>query len=107
MKAPASLRCRALGLVLVVLGCGSLGCGNKQQVVETPKLAPADPQAVSKMAQGVESAKTKEGVPDAIGLLQQAVKADAKLWEAHYDLGILLAETGELDSAEEHLEKAF
>lgn len=106
MKALARPVYRALGLVLVVFGCGSLGCGNKQQVVLTPKLAPADPQAVNKMAQGVESAKTKEGVPQAIGLLQQAVKADSKLWEAHYDLGILLADTGELDTAEEHLEKA-
>lgn len=82
------------------------GCSTKQQVAETPKLAPADPQAVSKMAQGVEAAKTRDGVQNAIGLLQQAVKADAKLWEAHYDLGVLLAESGELDTAEEHLERA-
>lgn len=100
MKLPGRLG-RAFVLVLLVTACGT-----KQQVAETPKLAPADPQAVNKMAQGVEAAKTREGVAEAIGLLQQAVKADAKLWEAHYDLGVLLAESGELDSAEAHLEKA-
>ena len=83
------------GLVILILGCGS-----KQTQVEAPKLAPANPEAVSTMAKGVEAAKTREGVPQAIGLFQKAVKADQKLWEAHYDLGILLAETGELDAAE-------
>ena len=82
------------------------GCGSKQTHAEAPKLAPANPEAVNTMAKGVEAAKTREGVPQAIGLFQKAVKSDQKLWEAHYDLGILLAETGELDAAEQHLKQA-
>ncbi len=101
MRLLLSRSAAAFGLLFLVLGCGT-----KQQVAETPKLAPADPQAVNKMARGVEAAKSREGVAQAIGLLQQAVKADAKLWEAHYDLGVLLAESGELYAAEQHLERA-
>lgn len=81
-------------------------CGGKQEQAKAPTLPPADPQAVSKMAQGIEAAKTQEGVPTAINLFQQAVKADEKLWEARYDLGVLLAETGQLDAAEQQLAKA-
>lgn len=58
------------------------------------------------MARGVEAAKSKEGRNDAIQLLRDAVKADAKLWEARYDLGVLLAEGGELTAAEKELAQA-
>jgi tetratricopeptide (TPR) repeat protein len=86
--------------------CLLVACGGEKPPAQTPKLPPADPQAVSKMAQAIEAAKDKEGVDRAIELLQQAVRSDAKLWEAHYDLGVLLAEKGELDEAEKHLTEA-
>lgn len=92
-------------LWMLVAVC-ALACGGEKKQAATPKLPPANPQAVSKMAQGVEAAKSEEGVGQAIELLQQAVKEDAKLWEAHYDLGVLLAETGQLDEAEKHLSSA-
>src|SRR5690606_26102520 len=37
---------------------------------------------------------------------EQAVAADPSFWEARYNLGVLLAERGELDRAEEELKAA-
>lgn len=81
-------------------------CGKSQQKVEAPTLAPANPQALGKMVQGVQAAKDANGKDRAISLLEEAVKADAGLWEAHYNLGILLADKGDLGTAERHLTTA-
>lgn len=91
-------------LGLAVVACGG---GHKQDVVNTgPKaLPPANPQAVSKMVQGVGAAK--DGQRDrAISLLREAVAIDPNLWEAHYDLGVVLASGGDLASAEDSLKTA-
>ena len=72
-------------------------------------LPPANPQAVSKMVQGVQSAqneKDSSGKEHAIGLLRDAVTADPGLWEAHYNLGVLLADKGDLNAAERELSQA-
>ena len=90
-----------LCLIFVISACTA-----EKQQAKAPTLPPANPAAVSKMAQAVEAAKTKEGVPQAIDLFQDALEADAKLWEARYDLGVLLAETGQLAEAERHLTAA-
>jgi tetratricopeptide (TPR) repeat protein len=90
-------------LVLALLGAG---CGAKQQKVEAPTLAPANPVALGKMVQGVQAAKDASGKDRAINLLEEAVRADAGLWEAHYNLGVLLADKGDLGSAERHLATA-
>jgi tetratricopeptide (TPR) repeat protein len=58
------------------------------------------------MVQGVQAAKDGSGKERAISLLEQAVKADAGLWEAHYNLGVLLADKGDLAAAERHLDTA-
>ena len=63
----------------VLLAMDLLACGARNKVVEAPTLPPANPGAVSKMAQGVEAAKQAEGKSRAIGLFEQAVKADARL----------------------------
>ena len=81
-------------------------CGKSQQKVEAPTLAPANPVALGKMVQGVQAAKDSSGKERAISLLEEAVKADAGLWEAHYNLGILLADKGDLGTAERHLTTA-
>jgi tetratricopeptide (TPR) repeat protein len=82
------------------------GCGKSQQKVEAPTLSPANPIALGKMVQGVQAAKDPSGKDRAIGLLEEAVKADAGLWEAHYNLGVLLADKGDLTPAERHLATA-
>lgn len=82
------------------------GCGKSQQKVEAPTLAPANPVALGKMVQGVQAAKDASGKDRAIGLLEEAVKADSALWEAHYNLGVLLADKGDLGAAERHLATA-
>jgi tetratricopeptide (TPR) repeat protein len=54
------------------------------------------------MVQGVVAAK--EGQRDrAATLLREAINIDPNLWEARYDLGVVLAAGGDLAGAEEHL----
>jgi tetratricopeptide (TPR) repeat protein len=84
----------------------STACGAHKQTQEARALPAANPQAVSRMAEGVEAAKQPDGKPRAIGLFEQAVKADASLWEAHYDLGVLYADAGNLAAAERELGQA-
>jgi len=91
---------------LLVLALALTACGKSQQKVEAPTLAPANPVALGKMVQGVQAAKDASGKDRAISLLEEAVKADAGLWEAHYNLGVLLADKGDLATAERHLATA-
>jgi tetratricopeptide (TPR) repeat protein len=81
------------------------GCGGKAAISHGPAtvaLPPANPIAVAKMVQGVQAAK--EGARDrAIALLREAITIDANLWEAHYDLGVVLAGAGDLAGAEDQL----
>ncbi|HVY28673.1 MAG TPA: tetratricopeptide repeat protein [Polyangiaceae bacterium] len=93
-------------VLLVAIACALGACGKSQQKVEAPTLAPANPVALGKMVQGVQAAKDASGKDRAIGLLEEAVKADSALWEAHYNLGILLADKGDLGTAERHLATA-
>lgn len=93
---------KRLALVLLL----ATACAKPQQKVEAPTLAPANPQALGKLVQGVQAAKDRGGKERAIGLFEEAVKADAGLWEAHYNLGVLLADRGDLGTAERHLTTA-
>lgn len=93
-------------LLALTFALGATACGKSQQKVEAPTLAPANPVALGKMVQGVQAAKDATGKDRAIGLLEEAVKADAGLWEAHYNLGVLLADKGDLSTAERHLATA-
>jgi cytochrome c-type biogenesis protein CcmH/NrfG len=91
---------RAWLLAAVVLASA---CGGARKSADTPKLPPARPEAVSKMAQAVQAARDAEGKQRALGLFEQAVRADAQLWEARYNLGVLHAEIGNLARAEREL----
>jgi tetratricopeptide (TPR) repeat protein len=81
-------------------------CGASHKKIDAPALPPANPQAVGKMVQGVQSAKDANGKDHAIQLLEESVAADPGLWEAHYNLGILLADKGDLKPAERELSAA-
>ncbi|HMR75289.1 MAG TPA: hypothetical protein PKD61_09255, partial [Polyangiaceae bacterium] len=61
------------------------GCGGGSSSSRAPTLPPANPKALSKMAQGVAAAKETGGRSRAIKLLREAVKMDPNLWEARYD----------------------
>jgi tetratricopeptide (TPR) repeat protein len=94
-----------LRLVLVFLGaCG--GAKAPPPKVVTTTLPPAIPQAVTKMVQGVSWAKDPKGQPQAIQLLREAIVIDPNLWEARYDLGVVLASGGDLAGAEDQLAAA-
>ena len=69
-------------------------------------IPPANPVAVAKMVQGVVAAKDPNGAEQAIQLLREAVALDGYLWEARYDLGVVLARAGDLAGAETALATA-
>jgi tetratricopeptide (TPR) repeat protein len=81
-------------------------CGGSSAQQEAPALPSADPVAVSHMARAVQAARDPGGAKRAIKLLRQATETDPNLWEARYNLGVLLAETGDLADAEQQLEAA-
>jgi Flp pilus assembly protein TadD len=69
-------------------------------------LPPANPAAVAKMAQGVQAAKDPALRARAATLLREAIAIDPNLWEARYDLGVVLAGSGDLAGAEVELAAA-
>lgn len=81
-------------------------CGSHAPRTTVQALPPANPTAVSKLAQGIEASKDQGGQKRAIGLLEQAVNADPQLWEGRYNLGVLLADSGDLVAAEKQLATA-
>ena len=95
---------RALAVCIFLVACG--GGAKQARHVTDPPLPPANPLAVAKMVQGAHAAKEANGHPRAVLLLREAVGMDAKLWEARYDLGVVLAESGDLAGAEDALEAA-
>ena len=94
---------------LVALGLSALvsaGCGSSEVVQEAPKVPEARKTAVAKMVRAVESASRPETLDQAIALLKDAVAEDPELWEARFNLGVLLAQRGELAAARRELERA-
>src|SRR6185295_596028 len=96
-------RAVAVALVSLVVGCGG---APKRRAVSSATSAPAVPRAAAKMISGVEFAKSPGGRDRAIALMREAIAIDPNFWEAHYDLGILLAQSGDLAGAEPSLERA-
>jgi tetratricopeptide (TPR) repeat protein len=93
-------------IVALFVACGGGASQGPKTATKTIAAAPANPQAVSKMAQGAVAAKEPGGTPRALELLREAIRIDPALWEAHFDLGIVLANAGDLKAAEESLSEA-
>jgi Flp pilus assembly protein TadD len=99
----------AIGLVLAaplaLLACGGGTPAAKAPAAVATAAPPTNPQAVGKMVQGVQAAK--DGARErAISLLREAITLDRGLWEAHYDLGVVLAGAGDLAGSEDELRTA-
>jgi tetratricopeptide (TPR) repeat protein len=110
-RAPPLAFAVSLGLTVplaapfALVGCGGGGVVAKAPVAATTQIPPANPQAVAKMVQGVQA--SKDGSRDrAIALLREAITLDRGLWEAHYDLGVVLVGAGDLAGAEDELRTA-
>jgi len=96
----------SLAAPLALAACGGGPAVVKGGAVAAPTaLPPANPQAVGKMVQGVQAAK--DGSRErAIAFLREAIGLDRGLWEAHYDLGVVLAGAGDLAGSEDELRTA-
>jgi tetratricopeptide (TPR) repeat protein len=103
----AMLRSAGLVLACAFFGTALGACGKSSVKEAAPPLAAANPVAVSKLAQGVDASKDKDGRKHAIELLEESVKADPQLWEGRYNLGVLYAESGDLVAAEKQLDQAL
>ena len=95
-----------LACSLVIAGCGGKGPQAAGPAKTSSALPPANPAAVAKMVQGVQAAKDPTTRARAITLLREAIGIDPNLWEARYDLGVVLASAGDLAGAEEQLAAA-
>jgi protein O-GlcNAc transferase len=84
----------------------AMGCGSAPIAREAPRVPEASKAAVTKMVRAVERAGHESTRGEAVALLREAVNEDPRLWEARYDLGVLLAQAGELGAAREQLESA-
>lgn len=91
----------SLSMCLLVLACSSA-----RQAAVAPQVPAAHKAAVGKLVRAVERATNKARDDVTLSLLQQAVAEDPSLWEARYNLGVLLAEQGELSDSREQLTKA-
>jgi Flp pilus assembly protein TadD len=87
---------------LFLCGCGGAPVRAPAAARVRDEPAPSSPGAVDTMMRGVQA--SKDGQCDrAVALLRDAVRIDGHLWEARYDLGIVLAEAGDLKGAEAEL----
>jgi Flp pilus assembly protein TadD len=95
--------------VLAALFSAALAaCGGAHAVAPAPAvvaLPKANPVAVGKMVQGVHAAKDGQR-ESAASFLREAIALDGNLWEARYDLGVVLAGGGDLAGAEHELQTA-
>lgn len=92
----------------VLLALALAACGHKE-VVKGPTSGErrvSNPEAVAKLAQGAAAAREVAGQRRAIELFRQALTIDPGLWEARYDLGLVLAAQGNLDEAAKELSAA-
>lgn len=82
-------------------GASATRSKHEKHVVETPKLPPADPEAVREMQAGVRALKLggPEASERALARLREAVRRDPGLWEAWHDLGVVHFSLGDDDAA--------
>jgi tetratricopeptide (TPR) repeat protein len=92
----------------LLAACGG-GAAKTQKSAAAPapvQQRPAVPQAAAKLVAGAEAAKSPSGRERALSLTREAIAIDPQLWEGHYNLGVLLAQGGDLGGAEPSLERA-
>ena len=92
--------------VAIAGGCGGSSSEGARKVkgpkvVETPKLPPANPDAVRDMEAGLRALRLggPEANQRALERLRTAVKKDSGLWEAWHNLGVVQFAEGEDDAA--------
>jgi len=108
MKTPSTALWRASSPVLALLVAACAGVVQQpsaQPAVAQGKPLPSGPVAAAKMAQGVQAARAGQR-QQGMTLLREAIALDPSLWEAAYDLGLLLANDGDLGGAEQELSSA-
>lgn len=101
----AGLRVRLLVCVvpLALAACG----GSVAEKKNDTTLAPADPRAARVYLDGVKQmAHGKAGETRAAQSFEEALRIDPKLWEAHYNLGVLYRRRGETRKALPHFQRA-
>ena len=96
----------AISCAPFVSACGGGHAAVSKSTQTATALPPANPQAVTKMVQGVVASRDPNGRERAIALLREAISIDENLWEARYDLGVVLASAGDLAGAEKELRAA-
>ncbi|WP_394825181.1 tetratricopeptide repeat protein [Pendulispora albinea] len=91
----------------LLAACGG-SAPQKVAVATSAKKVVPPPQssAVTKMVQGTLAAKEPSGRERAIQLFREAIALDPNLWEAHYDLGVVMAGGGDLAGAEDALRRS-
>ncbi len=98
---------RRLAPLVLAAALTGLGCGPRATRGRAPAVPTARKAAVSTMVRAVEKAKRADRRREAIALLRQALADDPSLWEARYDLGVLLAQEGELAQSASELQRAL
>ncbi len=87
----------------LLLACSLLaGCAvRRAETTTAQKAAPPNAEAVKLFVSGARELNTGQAklLGRAEELLRKAIAMDPNLWEAHYDLGIVLRRRGELDPA--------
>jgi len=95
---------KRLLLMLVLVACG----GGQNEVEEPTQLPPANPEAVRHLVAGARLvARGPQAHRRAIRRFRQAIELDPNLWEAHYNLGVVLRLEGQLEEAATSFEAAI
>lgn len=96
-----------LGLLAL---CGAAlalsGCGSAAAPVAKSEVVSANPRALDALARGVAAAEDDAKASTAIEHFKAAIQTDPSLWEARYNLGVLLGRRGDLREAESELREA-
>ncbi len=92
-------------LVLALMGCGGAVSGARKPFAT--ESSPANPRAVQRMVEAVAASKDPARTAQTIALFREAIELDSSLWEARFDLGVVLASNGDLPGAEDQLVRAL
>jgi tetratricopeptide (TPR) repeat protein len=104
------MRTLVIALVLALIACGGQSKKNIQPKGRTVnRLSPVNPKAAIQFEAAMRALRL--GGPDAFDTAKSRLKAaleiDSKLWEAHFDLGVIASKENEDDVAIGHFNKAL